>query len=239
MVSRQDFARVQQIIAKRNRSVPHQKERPEFPLRGVVRCHRCRRYLTGSFSRGRSRRYAYYHCKGADRKAYPTEVLHDEFKSLLDQVAPKPELVEKLGEVLIQTAEERSASLKATKARREAKLGLLNRQIQELIRMRTNGLITDQEFLAQKSILSERQMALESKPMAERLNADQIREQVGEITEPLSRVRETWEALPSPFQRRFDRLVLPVGFVAGQSRTAELGLLFRVLGDLEGGKTTG
>src|SRR5439155_2893422 len=59
MVTREEFARVQGITAKRNRSVPHQKERPEFPLRGPVRCHRCRRYLTGSFSRGRSQRYAY------------------------------------------------------------------------------------------------------------------------------------------------------------------------------------
>src|SRR5207244_8658658 len=127
-------------------------------------------YLTGSFSRGRSRRYAYYHCKGTDRKGYPTEILHDEFKSFLDQVAPKPELVEKLGEVLIQTAEDRSTSLKATKARREAELGRLNRQIQELIRMRTAELITDREFLAQKSIMSERQLALESKHVPERLD---------------------------------------------------------------------
>src|SRR5439155_8049357 len=128
---------------------------------------------------------------------------------------------------------------KSTKARREAELGRLNRQIQELIRMRTAGLVTDREFLAQKSILSERQMVLESKPVAERLTADQVREHLGEITEPLSRLRETWTALPGPFRRRFDRLVLPVGFVAGESRTAELGLLFRALGDLSQGDSNG
>src|SRR2546428_12386570 len=47
LVSREEFAQVQQIIARRSRSVPHQKHRPEFPLRGLVRCHQCRRYLTG------------------------------------------------------------------------------------------------------------------------------------------------------------------------------------------------
>ena len=105
--------------------------------------------------------------------------------------------------------------------------------------MRTDGLVTDREFLAQKSILSERQMALESKPVAERLNADQVRAQLGEITEPLSCLGETWTALLGPFRRRFDRLILPVGFVAGESRTAELGLLFRALGDLADGNSNG
>src|SRR3989454_2654958 len=186
MVTREEFARVQQIIAKRNRSVTNQKERAEFPLRGLVRCDHCRRYLTGSFSRGRSRRYPYYHCKGDDRTSYATEPLHDEFRSFLDEIAPKPELVEKLGEVLIQTVDERSTSLKAKKARRKAELGSLNRQTQELIRMRTDGLITDQEFLAQKSLLSERQIALESAGVPDRINADQVREQIHEITEPLS-----------------------------------------------------
>ena len=62
---------------------------------------------------------------------------------------------------------------------------------------------------------------------------------LGEITEPLSRLRETWTALLGPFRRRFDRLILPVGFVAGESRTAELGLLFRALGDLADGNSNG
>src|SRR5215472_3334689 len=52
MVAREEFGRVQQVIAKRNRSVPHQKDRPEFPLRGLVRCEGCQWALTGAFSRG-------------------------------------------------------------------------------------------------------------------------------------------------------------------------------------------
>ncbi|MGC1685617.1 MAG: recombinase family protein, partial [Candidatus Acidiferrales bacterium] len=105
MVTRKDFALVQQIIAKRNNSAPHQKERAEFPLRGLVRCHQCRRYLTASFSRGRSGRYPYYHCKCAHRKSYPTEMLHNEFKRFLDEIAPKTELVDKLGEAVLQAVE--------------------------------------------------------------------------------------------------------------------------------------
>ena len=53
LVSKEDFARVQQLIARRNRSVPHRRHRPDFPLRGLVRCESCRRLMTGSSSRGR------------------------------------------------------------------------------------------------------------------------------------------------------------------------------------------
>src|SRR2546426_1167574 len=242
MVSRQDFARVQQIISKRNRSVPHQKERPEFPLRGLVRCQQCLRYFTGGFSRGRSQRYPYYNCgniKCKPRKSYPVEDLHDEFAAFLEGIAAKPELMGKLGELLIQAAERRGACTRAPKSRQESELKRLNSQVKELISMRSQKLITDQEFLAQKSILSERQIALESTATPDRVNPDRVREQLGMIAEPLAQLKETWLVLPEPFRRRFERLVLPVGFVNGQSRTAELGLLFRALGDLAEGDANG
>jgi len=66
-----------------------------------------------------------------------------------------------------------------------------------------------------------------------------VREQLGVIAEPLAQLKETWHVLPDPFRRRFERLVLPVGFVNGQTRTAELGLLFRALGALAGGNSNG
>jgi hypothetical protein len=60
LVTKEEFARVQQILKGRNRSVPHQKDRSEFPLRSFARCDECQHTLTGAFSRGRSQRYPYY-----------------------------------------------------------------------------------------------------------------------------------------------------------------------------------
>ncbi len=59
MVSQETFAKVQQIVTRRSRSIPQHKHRPEFPLRGFVRCRSCKLYMTGSFSRGRTQRYPY------------------------------------------------------------------------------------------------------------------------------------------------------------------------------------
>src|SRR5262249_36809308 len=53
LVTSDEFGIVGQIIAQRNRSLPHQKDRPEFPLRGFARCDACRHPVTGAYSRGR------------------------------------------------------------------------------------------------------------------------------------------------------------------------------------------
>ena len=42
---------------------PRQRNHPDFPLRGFVRCDACGRPLTGSWSKGRNCHYAYYHCQ--------------------------------------------------------------------------------------------------------------------------------------------------------------------------------
>ena len=44
-------------------SGPRQRNHPDFPLRGFVRCEVCGRPLTGSWSKGRNGHYAYYHCQ--------------------------------------------------------------------------------------------------------------------------------------------------------------------------------
>ena len=242
MVSKQDFAQVQLVMSKRSRRFPHQKERPEFPLRGQVRCPSCRQYMTGSFSRGRSERYAYYHCnrqKCGDRTSYTTESVHEEFRMLLDAIAPKPELIPKLKDLVVQAAEEHLSLSKASQARRKTHRKQLERQLQELIAMRADRLITNNEFLTHKALLDEKRFSLESATETARVNVAAIRDNLDEISKPLTHLPETWQALPILFQRRFHRLVLPVGFVYGESRTAELGLLFMAIGNLVGRNTNG
>lgn len=222
MVTREDFAAVQQVIARRNRSRPHHKEREEFPLRGLVRCQECRRPLTASFSKGRSARYPYYHCNKTscrDRRTYAAQAVHEEFAALLDRIAAKPELFDRLREAIVRGAERRQVFIRARRARRETEVARLNRNIQELIRMRTDGLVTDEEFLSQKALLSDRRNAFEATGSVEEVSLGKVTGCLNEIMEPLSQLRRTWDDLPLALRRRFQRLVIPVGFVCGESGT--------------------
>jgi site-specific DNA recombinase len=68
LVDEKLFNRVEVILNRRVRTIaPPQRSRPDFPLRVFVKCHACRRPLTGSWSKGRNGRFAYYHCRGECR----------------------------------------------------------------------------------------------------------------------------------------------------------------------------
>jgi site-specific DNA recombinase len=64
LISEALFYRVQAILSGRvPNTAPRKRAHPDFPLRGFVRCESCGRGLTGSWSKGRSEYYAYYHCR--------------------------------------------------------------------------------------------------------------------------------------------------------------------------------
>jgi site-specific DNA recombinase len=230
LVTKEEFARVQAVILKRNRSLQHQKDRPEFPLRGLARCDACLHPLTGAFSRGRSRRYPYYVCQAAScskyGKSHPSGRIHEEFEEFLDSVAPEPVILERVGDLLTGQLEEHQADLASRTANRKTRIQQLDRELQELIRMRAQNLITDQEFSRQRGTITEQRTALEGNGSRQTIDVAEVREKFQDIAEPLVNLRQTWRTIQPPFRRRFERLVLPTGFSIGQTRTAELGGLF-------------
>jgi len=234
MVTPEEFSRVQMIVLRRNRSIPHQKERAEFPLRCVARCAVCRHYVTGGFSKGRSKRYAYYHCgnrKCPSQPSYATHIVHDEFCAFLSRIASNPAILSVLKKRVFRATEGAQLAWKLRRERKDAELGRLDEQAQELIRMRAQGLITDKEFITSKVKIADRQATLAGDAVPVRVDAKQIQSDMEAITAPLADLPQTWQSIPVGFQRRFNHIVVPVGFVIGQSRTAEIGPLFRVLGD--------
>jgi site-specific DNA recombinase len=232
VVTRGEFARVQQVIAGRNRTVAHQKVRPEFPLRGLALCDACGHAVTGAFTRGRSRRYPYYVCQRAHcakrGKSHPAGVVHDEFTKFLDSVAPEPEILERLADILVEEAKHYETELEARTANRKTRAARLERELQGIIGMRAQGLISDEEFLRHRKIILNQRNTLESQGACRRIDITEARDKFKEIATPLIQLRETWETIQPPFRRRFERLVLPAGFLIGKTRTAELGGLFSI-----------
>jgi site-specific DNA recombinase len=242
MVTRDEFVRVQRVISRRHHSVPHKKNNPEFPLRGLVRCDSCLHYLTGSFSTGRKQKYPYYVCHGPAscpkrQKSHPTRDIHHEFDVLLDRLSPKPELIRRLGDVIVKVAEEKLKNRQARRRIYQKHAAQLDRELAELIRMRAQSLISDQEFTNQKTRILNDRAAREGQETTS-ISIDEVRQQISDIAAPLTELRGTWRTLQPPIRRRFDRLVLPVGFVRGKSRTAQTGRLFGVLEAFGGSNST-
>ena len=232
LVTKGEFARVQENLKRRNRSVPHQKDRPEFPLRSFARCDECQHTLTGAFSRGRSQRYPYYVCQekscAKHGKSHPVARIHEEFETLLDSLAPQPVILERIGDYLAEELRSHQAELTARAANRKKRVERLDHELQELISMRAQTLITDQEFMRQRKIIGDQRSTLDNRNASQGVDVAELREHFQEISTPLVQLRRTWQTIYPPFRRRFERLVLPAGFVIGQSRTADVGGLFSV-----------
>jgi len=237
LVSREVFAQVQAVTARRNRSVRHQRIRPEFPLRMFARCSACKHYLTGGFSRGRSKYYPYYRCfnRTCPSLTYRrSEAVQEEFTGFLASVAPDSKAIDRVAEQVVTAARSRSKTSEALKARRKLEIERLGNQHQQLISMRMEKLITDDEFLAQRALLTQRRLELKNSSAGTALDEESVTTQLEEICEPLVHLAATWLDISPALKQRFQRLILPAGFVVGRIGTADLGCLFSTFRASEG-----
>ncbi len=230
MVTAAEFAKVQNVISRRNRSVPHNRTHPEFPLRGLARCESCGHALTGAVSVGRSSAYSYYRCYQDDCPCrgigIPAATVHQEFVGFLGAMAPRPALLGEIGERIVRYASEETAHASVQREARRKRMDLIRKQTTELIAMRTQRLISDEEFFAQKQQLRTQLSALQERA-EKRESPEQIKADLAAIEAPLAALAETWTSLrETPLLQRFQRLLLPGGFVVHRIGTADLGLVF-------------
>jgi site-specific DNA recombinase len=232
MVSRSTFARVQEILGRSPVAVPHRNVRVEFPLRAFVRCANCESPLTGSFSRGRSQTYAYYHCfnRACDpRGNYPHPDVHREFTRFLKSVSSAPDALRRLKHYVARAAAARAEGGRTLAESRAIEIGRLRAQQQQLIRMKMDQFVNDEEFVAQRAVLLARLAELEGQENDHPANADTVIENIDRICAPLMDLSAAWERVPVENQRRFQLIALPTGYVFGRVGTAQRGRLFTLL----------
>jgi site-specific DNA recombinase len=142
------FYRVQAILDGRlELTAPRQRNDPDFPLRGYVRCEACGKPLTASWSKGRSDYYAYYHCRGRCRAANISKTkLEEMFVEELTRLQPTAGFMRLVKDRVLHAWRD----LKADAKRRIVEVERKQKTIQE----RLDRL--DEAFLYERSIDIER-----------------------------------------------------------------------------------
>ena len=110
IVSEELFRRVQDVLSGRRKgTVPHERNHPDFPLRRFVNCWSCGTPLTGSWSRGRGKKYAYYRCRkpGCRGVNVAKDTIENEFANFLTGMRPKMEYWQLFREIVVDTCHER------------------------------------------------------------------------------------------------------------------------------------
>jgi DNA invertase Pin-like site-specific DNA recombinase len=233
MVSRTMFQAVQTVIAGRNRSLPHIAVRPEFPLRSFARCPYCGYALTGSFSRGRSKYYAYYHCHNRRceiRANYTLDEVHSEFSRFLAGASATPHAISHLKHYLRQIMDAAATDVERELHRKELERTRAQEHMKELIRMRVENLISDEEFQEQRSHISSQAGLTESGGIIpDNKQVESALVDLDAVGGYLTDLAGAWDRVAPQFQRWFQQIMIPAGYQVGDVGTAQKGRLLSFL----------
>lgn len=98
IVSKETFARIQERLKERPMTPARKNMRADFPLRGAVACSSCGYSLTGGWSKGKCKSYAYYSCHhhGCSKKGktIPVAKLNEAFEKVLQSMQPSHTFVQ-------------------------------------------------------------------------------------------------------------------------------------------------
>lgn len=233
LISQSTFNAIQQIISGRSRSVPHMAMRTEFPLRSFVRCVSCEATLTGSFSRGRSARYPYYRCfrrKCDNRRSYPLTNVHEEFETFLQKNSSDSHAFDHLVEAVRRIGEHEASERHGMLERRKSELSRAKEQSGQLLQLKLDGLLTDEEFKMQRALFSKRIAELEGEIGGKVPEVDPVLSELDAIRAHLSDLPSFWRSLTIEKRKRFQLLTLPQGYVHGRLGTAQKGRLLSLVG---------
>ena len=119
LVENATFQRVQALLANMSPTVTaKQRNHPDFPLRGFVRCGSCGRPLTGAWSKGRSARYAYYRCPAPRCNAVNVakRILERQFLELLEGLRPDQEYLDLFSAIVLDVWRDRRSHVTERRA---------------------------------------------------------------------------------------------------------------------------
>ena len=136
LVDEDTFWRCQSLMNTNGEIVPRERNNPDFPLRGFAACGICGHPLTGSWSQGKRKRYAYYHCPANARcrkTNIPRHELEAKFLSLLERLRPRPEFLALFRTIVLDVWKARREDVAARRAAAERKIADLKRRKDQLI----------------------------------------------------------------------------------------------------------
>jgi site-specific DNA recombinase len=103
------FRRVQRLLdGKGEVPRPHSRNHPDYPLRRFVACALCNTPLTGSWSKGRAKKYAYYHCPKCRQVKATKKALEDRFLELLEKLKPEARYMRLFRAIVLDVWNQRS-----------------------------------------------------------------------------------------------------------------------------------
>lgn len=222
------FYRVQQVMNKKRLPILYKTQHPDFPLRRFVKDLKGEK-LTGAWSAGRAKKYAYYRFIKAGQQ-FPKGSFETSFLSYFDKYSFNESLLQKLK----------------------------NHVLKELSDVSDKNTVSVTELISRKGILKEKQNALVQKNLSGVISDSLLREQLGKIDEELWTIErflskreetkidtktvfdyldhfllhpaDTWQKLPFESKIKLQWFVFPEGvlFDGNKFQTTKISSLYKL-----------
>ena len=232
LISEDEFKKVQDILEGRKPIITtYKRNNPEFPLRQFITCPNCNQPLTGSKSKGRKEKYAYYHCHNKDcslKFRIRKDRLEKIFVDYLNNIKPEQNLLN-LFEATVKDVynEKLSIRLNSQKQVQNKLIELKNRK-SKLIDLRLDGIISEEDYKFKTEQLSEEIQENEFRLR----EIDEIDNNLCKCLKYACKMIENIDTLwingDLDLKQRLQKLIFPKGlmYYSNDFRTAEISSLF-------------
>lgn len=244
LVRQEIFDTVQALLdGKRVSVTPHLRNHPDFPLRHFVKCGCCGKPLTGSWSKGRNKRYANYRCQNKPCKAVSITKgdLERGFVEFLERMQPKPEYLKLFTAIVLDVWKEKQAQTITLNASLRQHLEDLNQRKDRL----------DETFIYEKTIdrvtyerqldkLNEQIMLAEMQERDAKLEAYDVDTVLNFAEHVMLNAARLWTEFSNDQKQRLQKVLFPQGvtFAGGEYGTAKTCLFFNLIPQSELAKTS-
>jgi site-specific DNA recombinase len=219
LVDQETFDKVQAILAGRRPTVtPRQRNRPDFPLRGLINCGKCGAPMTAGWSKGRTKLYPYYfcskRCKGMNHRS---EKLEQQLLEVFDHMRMQTKLIELFKALVLDVWQEKQSHRRDLAAARARRVTELETRRQRLLDGYLEHVISAETFKEQSDKL-EPELATVRTELAEiqleELNIKELMEFTGQLVLDAGRF---WRELPLDQKQRFLRVLTPDGIAVDEN----------------------
>lgn len=236
MVNMEEFMKAQLIMRGRSvNSGSRNGQNPEFPLRHFVICGYCGKPLTASWSRGRNKRYPYYHCHNRECSHYAKAIhkvkIEKDFIKFLKKITPKENYIKLFKQIVLDVWQEKYKDLNQDNLLYKKELEKLEKEKEKIIEMKKKELFTDEEFLKEKESINEK-IAVTRLSMNESIIEEfDIKSALDYALEFIKNIPRLWFDMNLEQKQRFQNLIFPqrVTYKAGKFGTAEISLIYQLI----------
>ncbi len=236
LVSVDLFDRVQDVLDGRALAVtPHQRNHQDFSLRRFTSCADCGLPITGSWSKGRAQRYAYYRCRNS--KCLTVKVSKDqferEFAEFLSGMRPRAEYVRLFREIVLDVWKRKQGDAKGVSAAIEQRIKEIEGKRQKLLDAHVYQKTLDAELYRREDDRLSQEIALARMELHEaQIEQIDIEGVLGFAETVILDARRVWIEGTLDQRQRLQKVLFPKGVSYSNQTgfgTTETSLFFRWL----------